>query len=136
MAAAAEAHRVLVYGGRGALGAKCVQHFRAKHWWVASIDLAENEEANANVVVKMTDSFTEQADQVTADVEKLLGAQKVDAILCVAGGWAGGSAKAKFSDDSVVFIEHGHPAYVLNPVHLASDTDKLDDLQPLSPLVV
>ncbi|TFK05962.1 claudin-16 [Platysternon megacephalum] len=95
MAAAAEAHRVLVYGGRGALGAKCVQHFRAKHWWVASIDLAENEEANANVVVKMTDSFTEQADQVTADVGKLLGEQKVDAILCVAGGWAGGSAKAK-----------------------------------------
>ncbi|XP_030420201.1 dihydropteridine reductase isoform X1 [Gopherus evgoodei] len=95
MAAAAEAHRVLVYGGRGALGAKCVQYFRAKHWWVASIDLAENEEANASVVVKMTDSFTEQADQVTADVEKLLGEQKVDAILCVAGGWAGGSAKAK-----------------------------------------
>ncbi|XP_074807733.1 dihydropteridine reductase isoform X1 [Natator depressus] len=63
--------------------------------WVASIDLAENEEANANVVVKMTDSFTEQADQVTADVGKLLGEQKVDAILCVAGGWAGGSAKAK-----------------------------------------
>nr|XP_023966458.1 dihydropteridine reductase isoform X2 [Chrysemys picta bellii] len=96
MAAAAEAHRVLVYGGRGALGAKCVQYFRAKHWWVASIDLAENEEANASVVVKMTDSFTEQADQVTADVGKLLGEQKVDAILCVAGGWAGGSAKAKW----------------------------------------
>uniref|UniRef100_A0A452H8V2 Dihydropteridine reductase n=1 Tax=Gopherus agassizii TaxID=38772 RepID=A0A452H8V2_9SAUR len=33
--------------------------------------------------------------KVTADVEKLLGEQKVDAILCVAGGWAGGSAKAK-----------------------------------------
>lgn len=32
---------------------------------------------------------------MTADVGKLLGEQKVDAILCVAGGWAGGSAKAK-----------------------------------------
>lgn len=32
--------------------------------WVASIDVQENEEASANVVVKMTDSFTEQADQV------------------------------------------------------------------------
>ncbi|XP_074847848.1 dihydropteridine reductase [Carettochelys insculpta] len=95
MAAAAEARRVLVYGGRGALGAKCVQCFRARHWWVASIDLGENEDASANVVVKMTDSFTEQADQVTADVERLLGEEKVDAILCVAGGWAGGSAKAK-----------------------------------------
>ncbi|KAM3831191.1 dihydropteridine reductase isoform 6-T6 [Vipera latastei] len=32
---------------------------------------------------------------VTEDVRKVLGENKVDAILCVAGGWAGGSAKAK-----------------------------------------
>uniref|UniRef100_A0A8D0GMA7 Dihydropteridine reductase n=1 Tax=Sphenodon punctatus TaxID=8508 RepID=A0A8D0GMA7_SPHPU len=95
VAAGAEAHRVLIHGGRGALGSTCVQYFRSKNWWVASIDLAENEAANANVVVKTTDSFLEQADQVTEDVGKLLGDQKVDAILCVAGGWAGGSAKAK-----------------------------------------
>ncbi|XP_054855869.1 dihydropteridine reductase [Eublepharis macularius] len=93
--AAAEAPRVLVYGGRGALGGRCVRAFRAKDWWVASIDLAENDEASANIVVKTSDSFLEQADQVTEDVGKLLGDKKVDAILCVAGGWAGGSAKAK-----------------------------------------
>ncbi|KAF6132393.1 quinoid dihydropteridine reductase [Phyllostomus discolor] len=94
-AAASEARRVLVYGGRGALGSRCVQAFRARNWWVASIDVVENEEASASVVVKMTDSFTEQADQVTAEVGKLLGEEKVDAILCVAGGWAGGNAKSK-----------------------------------------
>uniref|UniRef100_A0A8C0EGS2 Dihydropteridine reductase n=1 Tax=Bubo bubo TaxID=30461 RepID=A0A8C0EGS2_BUBBB len=33
--------------------------------------------------------------KVTTAVGKLLGEEKVDAILCVAGGWAGGSAKAK-----------------------------------------
>lgn len=33
--------------------------------------------------------------KVTAEVGKLLGDQKVDAILCVAGGWAGGNAKSK-----------------------------------------
>ena len=33
--------------------------------------------------------------QVTAEVGKLLGTEKVDAILCVAGGWAGGNAKSK-----------------------------------------
>ncbi|KAK2508534.1 hypothetical protein MC885_012249 [Smutsia gigantea] len=64
-AAAGEARRVLVYGGRGALGSRCVQAFRARNWWVASIDVVENEEASASVVVKMTDSFTEQADQVS-----------------------------------------------------------------------
>lgn len=31
---------------------------------MVSIDVVENEEASASVVVKMTDSFTEQADQV------------------------------------------------------------------------
>ncbi|XP_054563969.1 dihydropteridine reductase isoform X2 [Eptesicus fuscus] len=95
-AAAGEARRVLVYGGRGALGSRCVQAFRARDWWVASIDVVENEEASASVVVRMTDSFTEQADQVTAEVGKLLGEEKVDAILCVAGGWAGGNAKSKW----------------------------------------
>uniref|UniRef100_A0A673SVX3 Dihydropteridine reductase n=1 Tax=Suricata suricatta TaxID=37032 RepID=A0A673SVX3_SURSU len=63
-AAAGEARRVLVYGGRGALGSRCVQAFRARNW-------------------------------VTAEVGKLLGEEKVDAILCVAGGWAGGNAKSK-----------------------------------------
>ncbi|OXB59373.1 hypothetical protein ASZ78_004216 [Callipepla squamata] len=137
----AAAGRVLVYGGRGALGSQCVQYFKSRNWvcagsgrdgWVASIDLAENEEANASVVVRATESFTEQAEQVgacgdgavlaeagsrcggardirnrvhcllrgkrrwvTAEVGRLLGEEKVDAILCVAGGWAGGSAKAK-----------------------------------------
>uniref|UniRef100_A0A493TH73 Dihydropteridine reductase n=1 Tax=Anas platyrhynchos platyrhynchos TaxID=8840 RepID=A0A493TH73_ANAPP len=91
----AAAGRVLVYGGRGALGSQCVQYFKARNWWVASIDLAENEDANANVVVRTTESFPEQAEQVTAEIGKLLGEEKVDAILCVAGGWAGGSAKAK-----------------------------------------
>lgn len=31
-AAAGEARRVLVYGGRGALGSRCVQAFRAHNW--------------------------------------------------------------------------------------------------------
>ncbi|XP_059202370.1 quinoid dihydropteridine reductase a [Centropristis striata] len=89
------ANRVIVYGGRGALGSKCVQHFKSKGWWVASIDMAANEEANENVIVKLCESFTEQAGQVTTDVAQLLGEQKVDAILCVAGGWAGGSCSSK-----------------------------------------
>ncbi|KAG7314012.1 hypothetical protein KOW79_022508 [Hemibagrus wyckioides] len=93
--AAVEARKVIIYGGRGALGSKCVEYFRSKNWWVACIDLNANEEADSNITVQMTDSFNEQANKVTADVGELLGDKKVDAILCVAGGWAGGSAKAK-----------------------------------------
>ncbi|KAM8848121.1 quinoid dihydropteridine reductase a [Synchiropus picturatus] len=89
------APRVIVYGGRGALGSKCVQHFKSKGWWVANVDMAPNEEANENVIVQVTEAFSEQAGQVTADVARVLGAEKVDAILCVAGGWAGGSCSSK-----------------------------------------
>ncbi|XP_070818652.1 quinoid dihydropteridine reductase a [Chaetodon trifascialis] len=89
------ANRVIVYGGRGALGSQCVQYFKSKGWWVASIDMVASEEANENVIVKLSESFTEQAAQVTADVAQLLGEQKVDAIVCVAGGWAGGSCSSK-----------------------------------------
>ncbi|KAM3613212.1 uncharacterized protein V6R79_022560 [Siganus canaliculatus] len=89
------ANRVIVYGGRGALGSKCVQYFKSKGWWVASIDMGANDEANENVIVKLSESFTEQAGQVATDVAQLLGDQKVDAILCVAGGWAGGSCSSK-----------------------------------------
>ncbi|KAM9850197.1 quinoid dihydropteridine reductase a [Aulostomus maculatus] len=89
------ANRVIIYGGKGALGTKCVQHFKSKGWWVANIDLTANDEANENVIVKLSESFSEQAGQVTADVGRLLGEQKVDAILCVAGGWAGGNCSSK-----------------------------------------
>uniref|UniRef100_A0A2K5Y8I3 Dihydropteridine reductase n=1 Tax=Mandrillus leucophaeus TaxID=9568 RepID=A0A2K5Y8I3_MANLE len=82
-----------VFGGRRAWDG--AQYAVFSFQWVASIDVVENEEASASIVVKMTDSFTEQADQVTAEVGKLLGEEKVDAILCVAGGWAGGNAKSK-----------------------------------------
>uniref|UniRef100_A0A8D1DZ04 Dihydropteridine reductase n=1 Tax=Sus scrofa TaxID=9823 RepID=A0A8D1DZ04_PIG len=91
-AAAGEARRVLVYGGRGALGSRCVQAFRARNWWVASIDVVENEEASANVVVKMTDSFTEQADQVIPGVGHLTRAEGVGSVLCVSGNWKWGNA--------------------------------------------
>ncbi|KTF76648.1 hypothetical protein cypCar_00023575 [Cyprinus carpio] len=60
----AAANRVLVYGGKGALGSACVHYFKSKGWWVASIDIVANEEANANVLVKLSESFTDQAAQV------------------------------------------------------------------------
>ncbi|KAK7137783.1 hypothetical protein R3I94_013435 [Phoxinus phoxinus] len=91
----AAANRVLVYGGKGALGSACVNYFKSKGWWVASIDIVANEEANANVLVKLCESFADQAAQVTSDVATVLGEHKVDAIVCVAGGWAGGNCSSK-----------------------------------------
>ena len=63
--------------------------------WVGSIDLGVNELADANVIVKPELSMPEQESEVSAKVGDLLGDNKLDGILCVAGGWAGGNAKSK-----------------------------------------
>jgi len=89
------AGRVLVYGGKGALGSAVVSLFKSKSYWVGSIDLAPNEDADVNIVVKPADASTDQEHDVTSRVGDALGEEKVDAILCVAGGWAGGNAASK-----------------------------------------
>lgn len=93
--------RVLIYGGRGGLGTVLVSHFKSKGWWVCSVDLRENEEANENVIVNPDDDWRAQETFVAAEVAKRLpGALKVDAILNMAGGWAGGAA------DSADFVKN------------------------------
>ncbi|GFT54528.1 hypothetical protein NPIL_694781 [Nephila pilipes] len=89
------AGRVLVYGGKGALGSTIVSHFKARNWWVGSIDMSNNEEANANVIVKPSESWVDQESEVLSGIQKVLNQEKIDALICVAGGWAGGNAASK-----------------------------------------
>ncbi|XP_019866375.1 dihydropteridine reductase [Aethina tumida] len=84
--------RVIVYGGRGALGAKCVSHFKANNYWVGSIDLGENAEADLNIVVNKDQPLTQQETTILDSVKTALNGSKLDGIFCVAGGWAGGNA--------------------------------------------
>lgn len=85
--------RVFVYGGKGALGAACVTQFKALNWWVGSIDMSENDTADANIIVNRDANWVEQETTVLAKVESALNGEKLDAVICVAGGWAGGNAK-------------------------------------------
>ena len=41
----------LILGGNGALGKAMVSAFRSGGWSVVSMDLKENQEANANIIV-------------------------------------------------------------------------------------
>ena len=43
--------KVVIYGGRGALGSTMVAHFQSCGWWVCSVDLAASDAADANVIV-------------------------------------------------------------------------------------
>lgn len=87
--------RVFIYGGKGALGSACVAQFKSKNWWVGCIDMRANDAADANIIVNGADSWKEQEIHILSQIEDILKEEKVDGIMCVAGGWAGGNAANK-----------------------------------------
>lgn len=85
-------HRLLVYGGRGALGNVCVNHFKQANWWVASVDLKPNLKADFNITVPQDASLFQQEKHVITMLDTALRNEKLDAIICVAGGYRRGNA--------------------------------------------
>ncbi|XGW12318.1 hypothetical protein V3C99_013209, partial [Haemonchus contortus] len=88
------AGKVIVYGGRGALGSTILEHFKKHGYWTLSIDLAANETANINVLVDGKEDWVSQEASILNGVSAAVDAP-VDAIFCVAGGWAGGNAESE-----------------------------------------
>ncbi|CAK1553026.1 unnamed protein product [Leptosia nina] len=89
--------RIVVYGGRGALGSACVTHFKNNNFWVANIDLNPNEKADVNITVPKDGTWLQQEEHVVNELGTALQGQKVNAVICVAGGWAGGNAAKDLS---------------------------------------
>lgn len=89
--------KIVVYGGRGSLGAVCVNHFKSTNWWVANIDLNSNDEADLNITVSKDITWIQQEEHVVKELATALDGQKVNAVICVAGGWAGGNAAMNLS---------------------------------------
>jgi dihydropteridine reductase len=87
--------QVIIYGGRGALGDCLVRYFKSKNFTVTSIDLKQNEQADVNITLGDGDSLEKQAELITQELQSSLKGESVDAILNVAGGWAGGNAGDK-----------------------------------------
>ena len=71
------------------------KHLCSFQQWIGSIDLFPNEDAHANIIVDPAAAWTAQEQAISQKVEETLAGEKVDAILCVAGGWAGGNAASK-----------------------------------------
>ncbi|ETN76374.1 oxidoreductase, short chain dehydrogenase/reductase family protein [Necator americanus] len=91
------AGKVIVYGGRGALGSAVVEHFKKNDFWTLSIDMSANEVADANVVVDPKEDWVGQEASILNGIATAVDSS-VDGIFCVAGGWAGGNAD---SDDFI-----------------------------------
>lgn len=85
--------RVIIYGGKGALGSTCVSHFKSENFWVGSIDMSENKDADLNILVEKEADLVQQESTILNSLKSALGDAKLEAVICVAGGWAGGNAK-------------------------------------------
>lgn len=107
---------VLVVGGAGALGQAVCAHFRAHGWACTSADVAESPSAEASVTLP-TQPWASQVSHLKAS---LAGRPPLDAIICTAGGWAGGGA----GDAGMVAATEQMTAVCLNPAltsaHLAA----------------
>ncbi|XP_070500009.1 dihydropteridine reductase [Chironomus tepperi] len=97
--------KIIVYGGKGALGSICVNYFKSKNFWVGSIDLTENPEADANILVNRDADFIAQETQVVEEIRGLLNDEKIEAVVCVAGGWAGGNASKDLAKNTDMMIK-------------------------------
>ncbi|KAJ3313727.1 hypothetical protein HDV04_001531 [Boothiomyces sp. JEL0838] len=83
---------VLVYGGSGALGRIIVEAFQAKAWKTTAVDFASNDQANNNITLERGMSGTKQIGTlVNNKLTEILNGEKIDTIINVAGGWAGGN---------------------------------------------
>ncbi|KAJ1550146.1 hypothetical protein HK405_001307, partial [Cladochytrium tenue] len=92
---AASTRAALVFGGCGALGRAVIAAFTAANWKITSVDFRPNDQAAHNVVLSPGLDLEATGRLVESEVTAALGpAEKFDAVLNVAGGWAGGNFHA------------------------------------------
>ncbi|KAF9955042.1 hypothetical protein BGZ70_010379 [Mortierella alpina] len=118
---------IVVYGGSGALGRAIVAFFVKKQWAVTCVDFSANHEATTNILLEKTDSLEEQGKRVVGAISG-----QVDAIVCVAGGWAGGNAASAdlFANSELMWKQSVHSSLVA--AHLASKSLKAGGLLTLT----
>lgn len=68
--------------------------------WVGSIDLNANDQADANIIVDKDAGWTEQESSILNQLQGMLDTNQLDAVICVAGGWAGGNASKDLAKNS------------------------------------
>ncbi|CAF0814985.1 unnamed protein product [Adineta ricciae] len=106
--------QIIIYGGRGALGDCLVRYFRSKDFKVTSIDLKQNEQADVNVTLADVQDLEKQAEFIKEKLQSSLNGEPVEAILNVAGGWAGGNAGDKdfIKNSDLMFKQSVHSSLI------------------------
>ncbi|ETV93144.1 hypothetical protein H310_12753 [Aphanomyces invadans] len=84
--------RLLVVGGSGALGRGVAARFKAAKWSVINVDFVTNDNDDLlNVTLDASKSTLQQLPKVVEGLKN----KKVDAVVCAAGGWAGGNVASQ-----------------------------------------
>ncbi|KAJ3111445.1 hypothetical protein HK100_002676, partial [Physocladia obscura] len=81
----------VIYGGNGGLGVRIVAAFQEAGWQTTSVDFRANPSADNSIALLPDLSFEATAVHVAAELDRISSGAKVDAIVNVAGGWAGGN---------------------------------------------
>ncbi|KAF0689636.1 Aste57867_18935 [Aphanomyces stellatus] len=109
--------RLLVVGGSGALGRGVAARFNAAKWSVVNVDFSANTDVNVkNVTLDSKTGTLKQLPQVVAGLEN----QKVDAVVCAAGGWAGGDIASQDAVDNLSQMYSMNMESALLSAHLAA----------------
>ncbi|KAL3268740.1 hypothetical protein HHI36_007842 [Cryptolaemus montrouzieri] len=93
------ARRLVICGGAGCLGAYCVSHFKSNGFWVASIDINENKEADINILIDLEECLMTTDRMVLEALRIQLKNEKLVAVICTAGGWIGGNVQENFAQN-------------------------------------
>lgn len=62
--------------------------------------MSENDQADFSIVVNRDSNWVEQEKEVVTKIGSQLNGEKLDAVICVAGGWAGGNAAKDLANSS------------------------------------
>jgi dihydropteridine reductase len=67
--------------------------------------LVKNDDAKHNILLNIDASLEEQSKAALEGVSNALGSGKADAVLCVAGGWAGGNANSAGTREAILLCQ-------------------------------
>lgn len=91
------------------LGKAIISTFQ-ESWKIVNIDLNANSQAHLNILLNEQKDITDNLPTILTDLEKF--SKEYESIMCVAGGWMGGSIKEKsiFSQHKAMQQMHVMPS--------------------------
>eukprot|EP01138_Halocafeteria_seosinensis_P006483 gb/GECG01006627.1/.p1 GENE.gb/GECG01006627.1/~~gb/GECG01006627.1/.p1 ORF type:complete len:285 (+),score=36.29 gb/GECG01006627.1/:1-855(+) len=113
-AASSGKQSIIIVGGNGALGRAMVDVFNQRGIQTINVDVKENSNAGDNILLDTSLSWKQQVHVVKTKLH-----ENADAVVCPAGGWAGGKVNEEEMIDGVEAMYHACIRSAVTASHLA-----------------